>query len=146
MGFWDVIPYCMVDIYWLLTEISSFRLHRAGKKSAGESFVPTIMAEDLHFGQKMVVAYFLAISVVWELLPRWLVTVLTEVYCLMEVEHYYEAKSVIGSQVDIKLKICDIRNWRKKNIYFSTYPPPTSIQLSSRRPLWTALRDKHFPP
>jgi hypothetical protein len=32
--------------------------------------------------------------------------------------------------MDIKRKTCDIRNW--KNIYFSTDPPPTLIQLSHR--------------
>jgi hypothetical protein len=32
--------------------------------------------------------------------------------------------------MDIKRRICDIRNW--KNIYFSTYPPPALIHLSHR--------------
>jgi hypothetical protein len=35
------------------------------------------------------------------------------------------------SQMDIKRKICDIRTW-ERNIYFSTYPPPTLIHLSHR--------------
>jgi hypothetical protein len=42
-----------------------------------------------------------------------------------------EGESVNRSQIDIKRKICDIRIW-KKNIYFSTYPPPTVLQLSDR--------------
>jgi hypothetical protein len=33
--------------------------------------------------------------------------------------------------MDIKCKICDILT-RKKNIHFSTYPPPTMIHLSHR--------------
>jgi hypothetical protein len=43
--------------------MSSFNLRGTGEKFGGESFVPTIMAEDLHFGLKMEVAYFLEISV-----------------------------------------------------------------------------------
>jgi hypothetical protein len=45
-------------------------------------------------------------------------------------EHLYEEESVNMSQMDVKRKTCDIRNW--KNIYFSTYPPPTLIHLSHR--------------
>jgi hypothetical protein len=40
-------------------------------------------------------------------------------------------ESVNRSQMEIKRKTCDIQNW-KKNIYFSTYPPPTLIRLSNR--------------
>jgi hypothetical protein len=42
----------------------------------------------------------------------------------------YEVESVNSSQMDIKLKICDIRT--DENIYFSTYPPPILIHLSHR--------------
>jgi hypothetical protein len=41
-------------------------------------------------------------------------------------------ESVNMSQMDIKSKTCDIRNWRGKNIYFSTYPPQRSVHLSHR--------------
>jgi hypothetical protein len=44
----------------------------------------------------------------------------------------YEGESVNRSQIDIKLKTCDIRTWEKKNIYFSTYLPPTLIHFSHR--------------
>jgi hypothetical protein len=43
----------------------------------------------------------------------------------------YEGKSVYRSQMDVKRKTRDIRTW-KKNISFSTYPPPTLIHLSHR--------------
>jgi hypothetical protein len=42
----------------------------------------------------------------------------------------YEGESVNRSQMDIKLRTCDIGTW--KNIYFSTYPPSTLIYLSHR--------------
>jgi hypothetical protein len=42
----------------------------------------------------------------------------------------YEGESVNRSQMDIKRKTHDIRTWKKKNIYFSTYPPATLIHLS----------------
>jgi hypothetical protein len=42
----------------------------------------------------------------------------------------YEAESVNRSQMDIKRKTRDIRTWGKN--YFSTYPPPTLIQLFHR--------------
>jgi hypothetical protein len=32
--------------------------------------------------------------------------------------------------MDIKSKTCDILSWKKKNIYFSIYPPPTLTHLS----------------
>jgi hypothetical protein len=36
-----------------------------------------------------------------------------------------EGESVNRSQMDIKRKTCDIRNW--KSIYFSIFPPPALI-------------------
>jgi hypothetical protein len=42
----------------------------------------------------------------------------------------YEGESINKSQMDIKRKTCDIRTW--KNIYFSTYPPPTLLHLANR--------------
>jgi hypothetical protein len=43
---------------------------------------------------------------------------------------WYEKESVNTSQMDIKRKTCHTRT--RKNIYFSTYPPPTLIHLSHR--------------
>jgi hypothetical protein len=42
----------------------------------------------------------------------------------------YEGDSVNRSKMDTKRKTCVIRTW--KNIYFSTYPPPTLKILSHR--------------
>jgi hypothetical protein len=44
----------------------------------------------------------------------------------------YNEESVKRSQMDIKRKTCDMRTWKIRNIYFSTYPPPTLIHLSHR--------------
>jgi hypothetical protein len=41
----------------------------------------------------------------------------------------YEGEPVNRSQMDIKCKTCYIQTWKKK-IYFSTYPPSTSVHLS----------------
>jgi hypothetical protein len=53
--------------------------------------------------------------------------------CLLALTEHtsYEEESVNRSQMDVKPKTCDIRNWGEKTpIYFSTYPPPTLIHLS----------------
>jgi hypothetical protein len=44
----------------------------------------------------------------------------------------YEEESVNRSQMDTKRQIFIIRNWKKKNIYFSTNPPSILIHLSHR--------------
>jgi hypothetical protein len=44
----------------------------------------------------------------------------------------YERESVNRSQLDIKRKACDTRNWKYIYIYISTCPPPTLIHLSHR--------------
>jgi hypothetical protein len=68
----------------------------------------------------------------------------------------YEGESVDKSQMDIKRKTRDIRTW-KKNLFLDM--SSTNIVLSVRQnllhrslltvvstQLWTAFRDKHFPP